>query len=73
MRDQGSVGTCWAFSAVGAVESQRALAGLGLQQLSVEQVVDCDNSTDPANQHTDCGVFGAGWSRGEEGRVGGGS
>lgn len=60
VRDQGSVGTCWAFSAVGAIEAQRALHGHGKEWLSVEQVADCDNSTDPDNIHADCGVFG-GW------------
>ena len=52
------MGTCWAFSAVGAVESQRALNGHGLNWLSVEQVTDCDNTTDPTSLNSDCGVFG---------------
>lgn len=60
VRDQGSVGTCWAFSTVGAIESQRILAGNAPEELSVEQVVDCDATRDPTNIHADCGVFG-GW------------
>lgn len=60
IRDQGTVGTCWAFSTVGAIESQRALKGNAPLELSVEQVVDCDATRDPANTHADCGVFG-GW------------
>lgn len=34
-------GSCWAFSVVGAVQSAHAIAGSPLQQLSVQQVVDC--------------------------------
>lgn len=60
VRDQGTVGTCWAFSTVENVESQWFLAGNNLTVLSVEQVVDCDYTEDPHNINSDCGVFG-GW------------
>ena len=60
------MGSCWAFSAVGNVEGQRALASKGadLDDLSVEQLVECDaeegvRATDGVS-YGDCGVFG-GW------------
>lgn len=60
VKDQGSVGSCWAFSTVGNIEGQWALAGHNLTSLSVEQIVDCDGSQDPPLGRADCGVFG-GW------------
>ena len=47
VKDQGSVGSCWAFSTVGNVEGQWALAGNNLTSLSAEQLVDCDSTADP--------------------------
>jgi len=41
--DQGQCGSCWAFAATEALESQMALHRYGLQQLSMQQVVSCDN------------------------------
>jgi len=40
--NQGECGSCWAFSATETIESYNALAGNGLTQLSMEQIVDCD-------------------------------
>ncbi|XP_065839389.1 cysteine proteinase 1-like [Oscarella lobularis] len=60
VKDQGSAGTCWAFSTVENIESQWALLGHNVTSLSVEQIVDCDNNADPSNRNEDCGVFG-GW------------
>ena len=48
VKDQGSARTCWAFSTVGNVESQWALAGHNVTSLSVEQLVDCDATLDPS-------------------------
>jgi C1A family cysteine protease len=44
VRDQGQCGSCWAFSAVGAMESRafiRAIDKNGLLGLSEQQLVDC--------------------------------
>ena len=58
VKDQGTVGTCWAFSTIGNVEGQWALSGHSLTDLSTEFLVDCDGSSDET--HADCSVFG-GW------------
>lgn len=60
VKDQGSVGTCWAFSTIENIEGQWALAGHDLVDLSPEFLVDCDGSTDTTLNHADCSVFG-GW------------
>lgn len=52
VRDQGSAGSCWAFSAAQTLEGQEFLTNGVLAELSPEQLVDCDA--------LDCGVFG-GW------------
>ncbi len=60
VKDQGSVGTCWAFSTIGNIEGQNAIKTNNLIDLSVEYLVDCDGSYDADSHHADCGVFG-GW------------
>lgn len=64
VKDQGAMGSCWAFSAVGNVEGQRALSGSPLEDLSVEQLIECDKTEGVRQQdgeeYGDCGVFG-GW------------
>ena len=57
VKQQGSVGSCWAFSATGNVEGQNFLAGNDLVDLSVEQIVDCDG-TMFQNDTGDCGPNG---------------
>lgn len=47
VKDQGTVGSCWAFSTVGNIEGQWALAGNTLTSLSPEQLIDCDATFDP--------------------------
>lgn len=41
VRNQQACGGCWAFSVVGAVESVCAIKGEPLEDLSVQQVIDC--------------------------------
>lgn len=60
VKDQGSLGTCWAFSAVGNIEGQYFLKTSKLIDLSVEQLVECDSSSEASRGIGDCGVFG-GW------------
>ncbi|XP_034038010.1 cathepsin O [Thalassophryne amazonica] len=41
VQDQKACGSCWAFSVVGALQAVHSIAGWPLEQLSVQQVVDC--------------------------------
>ncbi|CAD8173139.1 unnamed protein product [Paramecium pentaurelia] len=47
VKDQGNCGSCWAFSAVGAVETLLTLKGVlpSNTWLSEQQLVDCDRGT----------------------------
>ena len=61
VKDQGALGSCWAFSTAGNLEGQLVLSGGGaLTSLSVEQILECDASFDDDLGHADCGEFG-GW------------
>uniref|UniRef100_A0A8D0H4D8 Cathepsin O n=1 Tax=Sphenodon punctatus TaxID=8508 RepID=A0A8D0H4D8_SPHPU len=41
VRNQLTCGGCWAFSTVGGIESAYAIKGNALEELSVQQVIDC--------------------------------
>lgn len=45
VRNQGSCGSCWAFAAIGAVESAWKIAANQLLFLSEQQVLDCARGT----------------------------
>jgi len=44
VKNQGQCGSCWAFSAIGAVESAVLVAGRAQQLFSEQQLVDCSRS-----------------------------
>mmetsp|Transcript_10533 Transcript_10533/g.20755 ORF Transcript_10533/g.20755 Transcript_10533/m.20755 type:complete len:455 (+) Transcript_10533:62-1426(+) len=63
VREQGSIGTCYAFAAAGAVESQLAIHyGVKNVTVSVEHPLECDTEHETIKDQTiaDCGEFG-GW------------
>jgi len=49
IRDQGSCGSCWAFTAVAQLESQYAIQFGDLYELSEQHLVGCDYAQSGCN------------------------
>ena len=60
VQDQGTVGTCWAFSTTANIEGQHYMKTNSTMKFSEEFFVDCDGTADYDQNHADCSIFG-GW------------
>jgi C1A family cysteine protease len=64
VRNQGSCGSCWAFSAVSAMEGAYAIKHGSLKALSEQQLVDCSGSY--GNQGCNGGWYDAAFRYGRD-------
>ena len=62
VKDQGDCGSCWAFSATGALEGAWQIATGNLTSLSEQQFIDCDLVTFPPEFGCSGGDFGGAWN-----------
>jgi len=58
VKDQGQCGSCWAFSATGALEGSYKLKSGKLVDFSPQHFVDCDSRSNSKNKGTDMGCNG---------------
>ena len=61
VKNQGSCGSCWAFSATEAVESAWAIAGNELVEMSPQELVDCTLSPVTENEGCNGGWYFWAW------------